>query len=103
MTLQELEARLNRFRTRKGVPDTFGFPDLLSRCAFPVSDQRAPSPFFGAQRVNSSDNVYVLRASSDLRIFFRLEADRIVILDITTKELILKFGHVSEPASHEDA
>ncbi len=49
-----------------------------------------------AQKVNSSENVYVLRASSDLRIFFRLEPGRIVLLDITTKEVILRFGHVSE-------
>jgi hypothetical protein len=50
-----------------------------------------------AKRVNSSDNVYVLKTTGDFRIFFRLEQNRIVILDIATKATILSSGHISGP------
>jgi len=50
-----------------------------------------------AKRVNSADNVYVLKTGGDVRIFFRLEQDRIAILDIATKATILSSGHVPEP------
>jgi hypothetical protein len=50
-----------------------------------------------AKQVNSSDNVYVLKASGDFRIFFLLEQDRIVILDLATKATILGSGQVSAP------
>jgi mRNA-degrading endonuclease RelE of RelBE toxin-antitoxin system len=49
-----------------------------------------------SQKLNSAENVYVLKTSGDIRIFFRLEQDRIVILDIATKATILSSGHVSE-------
>jgi hypothetical protein len=45
-----------------------------------------------AKQVNSSDNVYVLKAGDDFRIFFRLEQDQIVVLDLATKATILGFG-----------
>jgi hypothetical protein len=45
-----------------------------------------------SHKLPSSDNVYVLKASDDIRIFFRLEADRIVILDIASKATISSFG-----------
>src|ERR1700730_15644486 len=45
-----------------------------------------------AKQVNSSANVYVLKASGDFRIFFRLEQDRIVLLDLTTKATIVGSG-----------
>jgi hypothetical protein len=48
-----------------------------------------------SQRLHSTDNIYVLKASNDIRIFFRLEKDRIVILDIARKESILSSGHIS--------
>jgi hypothetical protein len=50
-----------------------------------------------AKQVNSSDNVYVLKTSGEFRIFFRLEQDRIVILDLATKATIVGSGHVSGP------
>jgi hypothetical protein len=50
-----------------------------------------------AKPVNSSDNVYVLQTSGELRIFFRLEQDRIVLLDLATKATIVGSGHVSDP------
>lgn len=49
-----------------------------------------------AKQLNSSDNVYVLQTTGDFRIFFRLEQERIVVLDIATKATILSSGQVSE-------
>src|SRR5262245_37271620 len=37
-----------------------------------------------SQQLPSADNVYVLKTNGDFRIFFRLEKDRIVLLDIAT-------------------
>lgn len=43
-----------------------------------------------SEKLPSSPNVYVVKTSDDgLRIFFRLEEDRIEILDIATREAIL--------------
>jgi hypothetical protein len=50
-----------------------------------------------AKRLNSSDNVYVLKTSGGFRIFFRLEPQRIVLLDIATEATLSSFGHNSEP------
>jgi mRNA-degrading endonuclease RelE of RelBE toxin-antitoxin system len=47
-----------------------------------------------AQKLASSDNVYVLKTSGEFRIFFRLEKDPIIILDIATKETISSFGRL---------
>jgi hypothetical protein len=49
-----------------------------------------------AQPLNSSKNVYVLKTSGDLRIFFKLDQDDIEVLDIAKKSTILTFGHVAE-------
>jgi hypothetical protein len=56
-------------------------------------------PFVRAhsQELPSADDVYVLKAGGEIRIFFRLETGRIVILDIATKATILSSGHVSVP------
>ena len=35
------------------------------------------------------EDVYVFRTSSDLRIFFRFDGDQIVILDLASKDAIL--------------
>ncbi len=48
-----------------------------------------------SQKLPSADSVYVLKTSGEFRIFFRLEKNRIVILDIATKATILSSGHVS--------
>jgi mRNA-degrading endonuclease RelE of RelBE toxin-antitoxin system len=47
-----------------------------------------------SRKLPSEDSVYVLKTNSEFRIFFRLERDRIVILDIATKETILSSGHI---------
>jgi mRNA-degrading endonuclease RelE of RelBE toxin-antitoxin system len=49
-----------------------------------------------SQKLHSTGDVYVLKTSDDFRIFFRLEQDRIVILDIATKATIVSSGHTSE-------
>jgi hypothetical protein len=54
-----------------------------------------PSLRSQAKQIDPSDNVYVLKASGDLRIFFRLEADRIVLLDLATRATILGSGQAS--------
>ncbi|HMC90699.1 MAG TPA: hypothetical protein VKI17_14175 [Gemmataceae bacterium] len=49
-----------------------------------------------SEKLPSVADVYVLKTSSDdIRIFFKLEPDRIKILDIATKATILSSGHVS--------
>jgi len=48
-----------------------------------------------SQKLNSAENVYVLRTSGDLRIFFRLEKNGIVILDIARKATIMSSGHIA--------
>jgi len=42
------------------------------------------------------DNVFVLRTSSDIRIFFKLDADKITVLDIATKSTIVNSSLGSE-------
>ena len=46
-----------------------------------------------SHELNSGEKVYVLKANSDLRIFFRLDSEKIEVLDIATKATILNFGH----------
>lgn len=50
-----------------------------------------------SQRLNSAEDVYVLKTSSDIRIFFRLGESNIEVLDIARKATIESFGPVSEP------
>lgn len=45
-----------------------------------------------SHKLPSGDDVYVLKTNGEFRIFFRLEKERIVILDIATKATILSFG-----------
>jgi mRNA-degrading endonuclease RelE of RelBE toxin-antitoxin system len=49
-----------------------------------------------SRKLNSAENVYVLKAGTDIRIFYRLEQDTIVVLDIANKSTIDKFSHVPE-------
>jgi hypothetical protein len=49
-----------------------------------------------AQKLPSSDNVYVLKTSNDLSIFFRLEPKRIVVLDLATEATLSTFRPLSE-------
>jgi hypothetical protein len=50
-----------------------------------------------SRKLPSTANVYVLKTNNDLRIFFRVESDRIDVLDIATRATILSFGQASEP------
>jgi hypothetical protein len=40
--------------------------------------------------------VYVMRTTTDVRIFFKIEGDIITILDVAKKSAILTSGHVAE-------
>jgi hypothetical protein len=39
--------------------------------------------------------VYVLRTTTDIRIFFRIDGDTITVLDVAKKAAILTSGHAS--------
>jgi hypothetical protein len=39
--------------------------------------------------------VYVMRTTTDLRIFFRIEGDTVTVLDITKKAALLTSGHAA--------
>jgi mRNA-degrading endonuclease RelE of RelBE toxin-antitoxin system len=43
-----------------------------------------------------SDDVYVLKTTSDVRIFFKLQEDQITVLDIAMKSTIVNSGVDSE-------
>ena len=47
-----------------------------------------------SHRLNGADDVYVLKTSDDMMIFFRLEGDHITILDIAKRSTILSSGIV---------
>lgn len=49
-----------------------------------------------SHKLESSEGVYVLRTSTDLRIFFSLQEDQIVVLDIARKGTIMSFGPLAE-------
>ena len=40
--------------------------------------------------------VFVLRTTTDIRIFFKMEGDSITILDVAKKQSILASGHIAE-------
>ncbi len=48
-----------------------------------------------SHKLESAEGVHVLRTSTDYRIFFTVEQDRIVVLDIATRATIMKFSHAS--------
>jgi hypothetical protein len=48
-----------------------------------------------SRKLDSEDNVYILKTTGDLWIFFRLEADQIVLLDLATTATLSSFGHLS--------
>ena len=39
--------------------------------------------------------VYVMRTTTDIRIFFRIDGDTVTILDVAKKSAILTSGHIS--------
>jgi mRNA-degrading endonuclease RelE of RelBE toxin-antitoxin system len=52
-----------------------------------------------SHKLDSTEGVYVLRTSTDLRIFFSLQEDQIVVLDIARKGTIMSFGPLAEQGS----
>jgi hypothetical protein len=49
-----------------------------------------------SHKLGSAEGVYVLRTSLNYLIFFTFEQDRIVVLDIATKDTISKFRQAAE-------
>ena len=52
-----------------------------------------------SKKLKADDNVYILRTSDDIRVFFRLEKDRIIVLDLATKATIVSFGQMTGTGS----
>jgi len=50
-----------------------------------------------SQRLKASDDVYVLKAGTEFRVFFRLGKDGITVEDIAQKDALKSFGRVAEP------
>ena len=48
-----------------------------------------------SERLASASDVYLLKTSNDIRIFFTLKDDRIEILDIATRAGIMSSAHSS--------
>jgi mRNA-degrading endonuclease RelE of RelBE toxin-antitoxin system len=49
-----------------------------------------------AHKLDAGEDVYVLRTSTDFRIFFSLQQDQIVVLDIAKKATIMRFSPLAE-------
>jgi hypothetical protein len=47
-----------------------------------------------SHRLPDLSGIYVLRTSTDIRIFFRIDGDVITVLDVAKKPAILTSGHV---------
>lgn len=45
--------------------------------------------------LDSIPGVYVLKTSTDLRVFFKIDGDTVTILDVGSKQSILTSGHIS--------
>jgi hypothetical protein len=82
--------------------------EIALRTLDPEGVRRAHAWFACLQRWDTDDvvrknsepleefpGVYVLRTTTDLRIFFRIESDTITILDIARRAAILASGHAS--------
>jgi hypothetical protein len=49
-----------------------------------------------SHRLEDLPDVYVLRTTTDLRIFFKVEGDTVTVLDVAKKETILLSGKDAE-------
>jgi mRNA-degrading endonuclease RelE of RelBE toxin-antitoxin system len=49
-----------------------------------------------SQKLDQPEGVYVLKTTSDIRIFYRVEGDTIAVLDVAKKATILTSGHIPE-------
>jgi hypothetical protein len=39
--------------------------------------------------------VYVMRTTTDIRVFFRIDSDTVTVLDVAKKAAILTSGHIA--------
>lgn len=49
-----------------------------------------------SHKLESGENVYLLRTNTDFRIFFALQGDHIAVLDIAKKATIMRFGPLAK-------
>jgi hypothetical protein len=52
--------------------------------------------YIRSHKLDVDDDVYVLKANMDFRVFLKLESSRIVVLDIARRETILACGQGRE-------
>jgi len=48
-----------------------------------------------SKHVGDKGNLYVLRATNDVRVFFLLQGDTITVVDVATKDSIITSGKIS--------
>jgi hypothetical protein len=48
-----------------------------------------------SQQLQEIPGVYVMRTTTDIRIFFRIDGDTVTVLDVAKKAAILTSGHIS--------
>ena len=48
-----------------------------------------------SEQLNEIPGVYVMRTTTDIRIFFRIDGDTVTVLDVAKKAAILTSGHIS--------
>ena len=48
-----------------------------------------------SQQLPEMPGVYVMRTTTDIRIFFRIDGDTVTVLDVAKKAAILTSGHIS--------
>ena len=49
-----------------------------------------------AHKLNPVENIYVMNAGGELRIFFKVESQKLSILDIARRDTVLSFSHAPE-------
>ena len=48
-----------------------------------------------SEQLQGIPDVYVMRTTTDIRIFFRIDGDTVTVLDVAKKAAILTSGHMS--------
>ena len=48
-----------------------------------------------SEQLNEIPGVYVMRTTTDIRIFFRIDGDTVTVLDVAKKAALLTSGHVA--------
>jgi len=48
-----------------------------------------------SEQLQEMPGVYVMRTTTDIRIFFRIDGDTVTVLDVAKKAAILTSGHIA--------